>query len=109
MKACGEAPDRREPWIDLARFHYESQNWSLCLASCERALAIKDKPLEYLCEADAWGALPYDLASVACWNLGLLDKAESYCAKALRANPNDERIASNYRLIAAGISSFRDC
>ena len=99
LRACAEAPDRREPWVDLARFYYESKDWSSCLASCLRALRITVKPMEYLCEADAWGSLPDDLASIACWNMGLKERAISHSEKALKLNPLDARLKGNYELM----------
>lgn len=64
LRACAEAPDRREPWVELAQFYYDQKQWMSCLSSCLRALSITMKPLEYLCEADSWGSLPHDLASI---------------------------------------------
>lgn len=105
LKACGEAPDRREPWIELARFYYETQRWPQLFAAAMRALEIKEKPLEYLCEADAWGSLPHDLASIAAWNLGLREIARSEADKALELEPRDPRLRGNAKVIY-GLSSF---
>lgn len=93
--ACAEAPNRREPWVDLARVYYENKDWESCLYASTRALKIQEKPLEYLCEEQAWGSLPYDLAGIACWYLGMPDRALVYTMKALEINPNDERIKQN--------------
>jgi tetratricopeptide (TPR) repeat protein len=30
LKACAEAPNRREPWVDLAQMYYEKKDWSGC-------------------------------------------------------------------------------
>jgi tetratricopeptide (TPR) repeat protein len=100
LRACAEAPDRREPWVDLARFYYERKEWSSCLASCEKAIAITVKPLEYLCEAEAWGSLPDDLSSIACWNMGLKERAISHSEKALKLSPLDARLKGNYELMS---------
>jgi hypothetical protein len=64
-----------------------------------RALQITEKPLEYLCEADAWGALPYDLATIAAWNLGFKQDALAYSAQALNFSPNDARLKGNHEMI----------
>lgn len=95
LRACAEAPERREPWVDLGRFYYETNNWSGCLSACLRALSIKEKPLEYLCEPDAWGQLPYDLAGIAAWNLGMRKDALGYTLEAMRLAPWDDRIRLN--------------
>lgn len=99
LRACAEAPNRREPWVELARFYYESQMWSSCLGACERALSVKEKPLEYLCEAEAWGATPHDLASIASWYLGMPEKSLMHSRSAIALAPNDSRITGNYNLI----------
>lgn len=99
LRACAEAPDRREPWVELAQFYYEQKRWWQCLSSCLRALDIKEKPLEYLCEAESWGALPYDLATIASWNVGLKNDAISYSVEAIRLNPDDQRLKNNHALM----------
>lgn len=103
LAACGECPDRREGWVDLAQMYYEQQDWQSCLAAAERALEIAEKPLEYLCEEHAWGALPWDLAAIAAYNLGERKKAEAYGAEALALAPDDARLARNMEFYGAGI------
>ena len=98
-KAISEAPGRREPFVDLALLYYARQDWEQCYQACSEALAIKEKPLEYLCEAESWGERPHDLASVAAYNLGKMQEALAHAEEALRINPNDERLANNLRLI----------
>lgn len=97
LRACAEAPDRREPWVALSKFYYEKQKWDSCLAAAKRALEIKVKPLEYLCEADAWGALPSDLAGIASWNTGDKQSAISYGEDAVAIEPTNERLLNNLR------------
>jgi len=95
IKAVEETPDRREPIVDLARFYYENQKWEECLKYSEMALAIKERPLEYLCEEDAWGDLPYDLAAISAYAVGEYDKALEYGIEASKLNPSSERLKSN--------------
>ena len=99
LQACAEAPNRREPWVDLAHLYYSVQNWESCLAACSKALAVKEKPLEYLCEESAWGSLPYDLAGIAAWNIGLFDKAIRYTTEALELDPMNKRISDNLKMM----------
>lgn len=101
LHACAECPDRREPWVDLALHYYTENRWAACLGAVERAVAIKEKPLEYLCEESAWGSLPYDLGAIACNQLRLDDWAIEYGTEALRLDPDDERLAANLRLYTA--------
>ena len=94
LKATAEAPHRREPWVDLAQYYYEQSQWPLCFAAATRALDIKEKPLEYLCEADAWGSKPYDLAALSAYHLNM-DTAVSLGYKALELEPNSDRLQRN--------------
>ena len=103
-KAVEENPDRREPLVDLAQHYYEGQDWEKCLKYSEMALAIKEKPLEYLCEESAWGDLPYDLAAVASYNLGKFKNALKYGKQALKYNPENLRLVSNVKFYNEKIS-----
>lgn len=95
--ACLEAPESREGWVELARFHYEQRDWHPCLDAALRALAIKDKPLVYINEDFAWGSLPHDLAAIAAFRLGYFYEAREHGLAALRLDPYDDRLANNLR------------
>jgi glycosyltransferase involved in cell wall biosynthesis len=95
LRACAEAPNRREPWVELARHYYESENWSQCYSASKRAVGITEKPLDYICEADSWGSLPHDLLSIASWNLGLLSESLEQAKTAFYINPYETRLRSN--------------
>lgn len=103
LKAEEETPDRREALVDLARFYYENKAWAKCLNYCKKALAIKEKPLEYLCEEEAWGWLPYDLASISSWHLGFLEDSLNYELEAIKHIPNDQRIKDNLAFLISWI------
>ena len=95
-KAVEECPGRREPLLDLAKYYYENSNWENSLLYAEKALEIQEKPLEYLCEADAWAEAPWDYAAIAAYNLELYEKAFKYSKKALEINPTDQRLIKNF-------------
>lgn len=99
LRACAESPYRRETWVELARFYYEIRKWDQCYAAAIRALEITEKPLEYLCEAESWGALPHDLAAIAAWNTGRKDLAVKHASKAFTLEPTDIRLRENLALI----------
>lgn len=103
LRACAESPERREPWVDLGRFYYETQNWSSSLSACLRALSIRDKPLEYLCEPDAWGEVPYDLAGIAAWNMGMKTNGLAHTVEAMKLAPWDSRIRNNAAMMYQGV------
>lgn len=96
-----ESPDRREPWTDLAQYLHDIRDWEGCLLAAHRALAILEKPLEYLCEADAWGSRPHDLASVALYHLGRIGESVEACERALEFEPGSERLRANYDFLRA--------
>jgi glycosyltransferase involved in cell wall biosynthesis len=95
FKAVAECPDRREAWVELALLYYQRGNWVRCKAACEIALAITEKPLDYLCEAFAWGWMPHDLMAISCFHLGLTDDAFYHGATAASLDPSNERLKGN--------------
>ena len=95
LHAVAECPDRREPLVDLGYHYYNLEEFALCFAFMEKALRIKERPLEYMCEESAWGSLPYDLAAVSAYRLKMYDKAIYYGSEALKLNPDDERLKQN--------------
>ena len=100
-RAIAEDPTRRESWVDLALYYHNKHNWLACRNAASMALAITEKPLDYLCEAEAWGWLPHDLMAIACHHLGDTDEAFSHGSQAVALNPTDERLKTNlthYRL-----------
>lgn len=97
LKACAEAPERREGWVDLAQYYYDTQQWLSCYSAAKRALAITDKPLDYICEPLPWGETPHDLAAISAWNIGLYKEAIRHGETALSLKPTDARLSSNLR------------
>jgi len=103
LRACAEAPERRECWADLANYYYNTNDWCGCYYAAKRGLTIVDKPLEYLCEEFAWGNLLYDLAGLAAYRLGLLGEAIEYTSLALELAPEDERLKNNLKIYRGGV------
>jgi Tfp pilus assembly protein PilF len=100
-KAIAEDPSRRESWVALASVYHDKKDWVACRHACAMALRITEKPLDYLCEADAWGWLPHDLMAISCHHLGDTDEAFFHGSEALALNPTDARLQANltwYRL-----------
>jgi glycosyltransferase involved in cell wall biosynthesis len=94
IKAINECPGRREAIVDLAFFYYTKQNWDKCFEYATMACEIKEKPLEYLCEAEAWGVMPHDLRAISAFNLGKYEDAVSSGQQALSIEKN-ERLSAN--------------
>jgi glycosyltransferase involved in cell wall biosynthesis len=97
-KAAKESPDRREPLVDLALHYYKNNQWKDCLNHSKNALRIYEKPLEYLCEEFAWGSVPLDLVAVSSYYLGDYKQALLYGKKAVKVDPNNQRLKDNLKL-----------
>lgn len=95
IKATNEAPNTREPWVELAQSYYAKKMWAECHAAVMRSLEIKDKALVYTMNPDVWGALPHDLAAISAYNLGLKDIAIEQGKLALNYEPDNIRLRNN--------------
>lgn len=98
LRALAEAPHLREPAVDLAALFYARADWPAVLYFAERALAVTDRSMSYINEPLAWSDYPDDIASVACYHLGLYARAADHAEQALRLSPLDERIQGNLHL-----------
>lgn len=98
MRACAEAPNTRECWLDLAKYWYNIQNWRECYNAIDKCLSITKRQYVYTSDPKSWTELPYDLGSIAAWHLGLKDEAIILANEALCYNPNNERITANLKL-----------
>lgn len=89
--AASTAPGRREPHVDLSKYYYGISRWDKCYEQASIALSIVEKPLEYLCEAESWGYLPYDMASISLYHLGNYKEAIKYAKTAIEFAPPEEK------------------
>ena len=94
--AAEESLGRREPFIDLAKHYYNELNWEKCYEASKNALAITEKLLDYMCEEDSWGFLPYDYAALSAHHLGLHDESVKLNAVAMTLNPSEDRLVTNH-------------
>jgi len=94
-KACFEAPNTREPWVDLANSCYTKRMWNECYYAATQALTITHKELVYTVDPEVWGYKPYDLAALAAWNLNIKEKAIEYGQLAVDAASDDDRLKNN--------------
>lgn len=93
--ACAEAPNTREPWVDLSMACYRRKSWEESYAAASRALSIEHKELVYTCDPEVWGWKPHDLLALAAHHIGLKDQALKHGQIAVDLAPNDERLAKN--------------
>ncbi|MBE6969536.1 MAG: glycosyl transferase family 2 [Ruminococcaceae bacterium] len=101
LRAIGEAPWLREPWMELCQWMYRREDWEGVYFAAERALRIGFRGESYITEAESWGALPWDLGSLGAYYTGRPDRAAEMAAEALRLAPEDERIRENWKLMCA--------
>ncbi len=97
LRACAEDPSNRDQWVDLAQHYYEKNNWPQCYAAATRALTITERNLVYINEATSWGSLPWDLAAISAYHLGLFKSALEFGTTALECSPQDERLQANMK------------
>ena len=98
-RAIAEAPYLREPYIDMAFLQYELQNWYGIIYFCNKALCIKENQKLYTNDPKAWNETPYDLLSLAYWNIQDYKQSLLYIDKALELNPYNTRIVENKKII----------
>ena len=104
LQAAVEAPDTREPWCELALLLHGQRRWPECYAASMRALAIKDRLKVYTCDPTVWGHWAHDLASISAWHMGLKDVAVEQAELALKATPDDPRLAANLILCRSSVA-----
>jgi glycosyltransferase involved in cell wall biosynthesis len=101
--AMQEEPGKREAYVELAQFHYEKGRMAECYMLCKKAINIKERQLDYLNEAFAWGSIPYDLAAVCAYWLNERETALEFGEKAVELSPTDERLLSNLEFYKQGV------
>lgn len=99
--AVAEAPNTREPWVELSMLCYSMHMWAEGYAAAKSALQITDKTLVYTMDPSVWTEKPWDLASICAWNLGLVNEAVELCKKAIELAPSDTRLENNLKLMIA--------
>lgn len=93
--AAKEAPHLREPLIELATIYYFDKAWKQVATLIDQALLITTPSQTFINEGNAWDSTPYDMGSIAHYELGHHDLALVYAMKALELSPNNERIQAN--------------
>ncbi len=105
-KAINEAPYLREPYFDLGYLYFELQDYQESALYLKKALKIKEKSLTYINEERAWNDTIYDLLSIACYNNEEYKKAVYYCKEALKRNPQNQRLKTNYDIMKKSYKEF---
>jgi tetratricopeptide (TPR) repeat protein len=100
-KATKEAPNTREPWVELSDFARKSENWELSYNCAKKAIEINNKDLVYSRDPSVWGARPHDLLALAAYYLGYHDEAFLHGSKAIDLEPENARLKRNLEFYSA--------
>lgn len=103
-KACEEAPQTREPWVEKAMCHYTRKEWQECYDCATQALTITRSQPVYTMDPSVWGAKPHDLAAISAYHLGLKDIAIAQGQAAVDLAPTDQRLVTNLKFYQNGSS-----
>lgn len=103
LEAIREAPGRREALVELGQHYYNNKMWKQALGPLKKAIAIENKPLDYLCEEFAWGYLPYDLLAICFYNLGTFKEAYHFGGIALSLDPENDRLSGNMQFYSQSL------
>ena len=98
-KAIAEAPNVREPYVEMAQLGYAERDWASVYHMVEETLKITQRPATYLNEAFCWDATIYDLGALSCCELGMFQKSYEFAKIAVEMSPLDERLKSNCEII----------
>lgn len=97
--AVAEDPTVRDSWVALSEATYSQSMWEESYFAATSALNITQRAYHYTEEPINWEGRPYDLASVAAWNLGFKEKALEFTKKALEFTPEDQRLNNNLKIM----------
>lgn len=106
FRAVAEAPNMREPYIEFAQLGYAQGDWSTVLAMTSAALRITEKSRCYVNMGYAWDHTPDDLAAIACFQLGMYQRALIHTQNALSYAPENERLRNNLTCIQQKIKDI---
>ena len=94
-RATKEAPNTREPWVEMSDLSRRMSNWEQSYNCAIAALDIKDKALVYTMDPAVWGSKPHDLLAIAAYNLGNYDIAVKHGKIACEIEPDNDRLKNN--------------
>jgi tetratricopeptide (TPR) repeat protein len=97
QKATKEAPNTREPWVELSMSYHAKSMWQESLDAALRALEIKHKEEVYTMDPSVWGMKPHDLVAVAAHYLGKKELAIEHGQIAVDLEPTNERLINNLK------------
>ncbi|MDR2649211.1 MAG: glycosyl transferase family 2 [Clostridiales bacterium] len=98
-KAIAECPELRDTYVEFAQAAYDYKDWDAVYYYAETALKITQKNIKFVNMGYAWDHTADDMAAIACWELGLYERALEHAKKAAELSPDIERLMENVRRI----------
>ena len=98
-KAIEEAPNLRDPYVEMALLDYKLGNDMDVIKNCTLALKIKKNKKTYINEKFCYDYTIDDLLSISYFNLGIYDISLFYIDRALKYDTNNERLIKNREII----------
>ena len=98
-KAIEEAPYLRDAYMEMALLYYLLNDYDNVINYVNKALNIKEHTKSYINETFSFDYTPYDLLSIAYYNKGEVEVSKVFLEKALKMEPNDERLKNNLKII----------
>jgi tetratricopeptide (TPR) repeat protein len=95
--ATKEAPNIREPWVDLAESCQKHKIWHESFGAATVALNITKREYVYTSDKTVWGSRTPDALALAAHYLGMKDMAFKYGQQALDLDPTNQRLIENMR------------
>ena len=98
-KAIKEAPYLRDPYMEKAILLYKQERWEELIKIINETLKIKSHEKTYINEVFSWNETPYDLLSIAYYNIQNYNKALDNVNLAIKINCHDKRLKDNKKVI----------
>ena len=85
--------------MEMALLYYELDDYDNTIHYVNLALNIKSHLKSYINETFSFNFTPYDLLSISYYYKGELEASKVFLEKALKMEPNDERLKNNLKII----------
>lgn len=94
-KAMAEAPYLRDAFTERMILEYNLKNYEKSIKYGKKALKIKARVYSYINSEHSWNETIYDIMSINYYMIGNKKEGLKYLNKALKINPNNDRIKNN--------------
>ena len=98
-KAINETPYLREGYVEYGLLEYECGNYSDAIIYMNKALKIKKRYKSYINEEFCYNSTIDDVLSICYFNIKDYKNSLYHVVKALKLEPNNDRIKENKRII----------